>query len=912
MIKDKNPAQHPNENEFLNTLDENSFSRGLFLRSLTLGALTVALPKLGLGTKTVRPGLEKWRGFAAPPFSGLPHYYAHDTVLDKYGVIAPWYQQLNGQCDFRLRVSAETMKRYPWTTKENAVAEYPDYLFTSNWAISMDGTITTKHLGDWPNGDMGQRACGVMECTVDYYRYTGDPAAIAHLTYMGDYVLDFGLTPVDHPWPGFPVSVPIKGKPYGKVDPSGIIQIDISASIGEKLLKGYYITKKQRWLDAAKHWGDLIASHCDTTTDGPPWPRYANPETVPWPDHPRMNLQTGSVVMILNFLDELLRYGYIGKNNAIANAREAGVRYLRDKLLPGWLEDKTWGCYYWDWIHDMQEGCVSAWVAIYLLRHQKEFPNWRNDARNILTLFLNRASADPKSGGDVYNGAWAFPESSMCCQRSIGYAPQSLGPAMMMYGVIANDELMRELGYRQIILATYDAHETGVTEDLIDGGVNVNADWLNIALTTPMLGIEQSMAWLPEETGANRENHLVRCSSIVNSIIYEKGKITYTVIDAPVDTISVLRMSFVPARITANGKILNQNAGIGSIGYTIKKLSNGDAIVTIRHDGGTKIIIQGPDPQHVYKNTKFKYAGKWPGEKDEDSYSEILRVTDQKDDAVTIEFSGNQLRLTGRADEWGGLADIYLDGQKQLVHIDCWNPAKRTRQILYYKNGLENKNHTLKIVARGTHNPYSKGSKVYIDSLQFSSATGSHNFPIGTGPVTAQRMILGYPEREDYKDAGGNLWRPCTEIVTPLYKRQDTVAKCWMKRTDNNITNTSDPELYRYGCRARDFWVNVTVGPGIYAARLMFAITMKEVEYMTGTDILINDKIVIKNFNLPGTAKEMNRAVDLVFRDITPVNGIIQIRLKTTHKEIITDAFLQALEINPQITVKGETPVTYK
>lgn len=425
---DKNtaPEKHSDEKDFFGRLvEENPFTRSLFVRSLCLSVMSLGISKIGFGKKN-QIYTEKWLGNTAPPLSGLKHYYAHDAVVDKNGVIAPWYKQLNGQCDFRLRIAAETMKRYPWTSKQNAEAEYPDYLFTSNWAIAMDGTITPKHLGDWPNGDMGQRACGVMECTVDYYRYTGDPAAIAHLIYMGDYVLDFGLTPADHPWPEFPVSVPIKGKPYGKSDPGGMIQIDISASMGEKLLRGYQITKKQRWLDAAKHWGDLIAANCNTKNDGPPWPRYANPENVPWPDHPRMNLQTGSVVMILNFLDELIRFGYTGKDNAILTAREAGVHYLRDKLLPEWLEDKTWGCYYWDWIHDMHEGCISAWVSSYLLRHQKEFPNWRNDSRNILTLFLNRASADPKSGGDVYNGAWAFPESSMCCQRSIGYSPQTL------------------------------------------------------------------------------------------------------------------------------------------------------------------------------------------------------------------------------------------------------------------------------------------------------------------------------------------------------------------------------------------------------------------------------------------------------------------------------------------------------
>ena len=41
-------------------------------------------------------------------------------VEDRHGVIAPWYGGQNGQCDFRVRVSAETLKRYPWADKPKA------------------------------------------------------------------------------------------------------------------------------------------------------------------------------------------------------------------------------------------------------------------------------------------------------------------------------------------------------------------------------------------------------------------------------------------------------------------------------------------------------------------------------------------------------------------------------------------------------------------------------------------------------------------------------------------------------------------------------------------------------------------------------------------------------------------------
>src|SRR5512133_1968570 len=145
----------------------------------------------------------------------LNRYYGHPAVTDKYGVIQPLYGGLNGQCDFRVRIAAETLKRYPWTTTNTAIAAYPDYLFTSKWQISSNGLIPPQNPGDWMNGDLGQRSTSVLNGWVDYYRYTGDPAAIAHMTYMADYLLDHALTPADHPWPKFPISVPTKGVPYG-------------------------------------------------------------------------------------------------------------------------------------------------------------------------------------------------------------------------------------------------------------------------------------------------------------------------------------------------------------------------------------------------------------------------------------------------------------------------------------------------------------------------------------------------------------------------------------------------------------------------------------------------------------------------------------------------------------------------
>lgn len=833
----------------------------------------------------------------SPVFGAVtqPRYYAHETRHDSQGVIAPWYQGLNGQCDLRVRIAAETLKRYPWTTTNTAIAPWPDYLFTSLWQISSNGTITPKSPGDWMNGDLGQRATSTLNAFVDYYRYTGDPAAIAHLTYMADFLVDHCVTPPDHPWPGIFISVPVKGKAYGKCDPSGMIQLDLCASTGQALLRAYQLTGNTRWLRAARHWGDLLADHCNLDPAADPWPRYANPETVKWKD----NKQTGGVTMILAFLDELIRLDPGAGDNRITAARDAGRRYLKDKLLPAWAARDTWGRYFWDWVNDVQNCLTTPDAARYLLDHPDDFANWRCDARNVVTLFLNHSSVSAESRGDVYSGAWAFPEASQCCQRSLWYSPLGVAPALAQYAVQAHDPWARELACRMLVLQTYDVHETGVTEDNIDGGIIVNGDWLNIAHPLPLRWVLAAMSWLPEELGANRENHLIRSSAVVNSVVYGKGCIEYSTFDAPLNTTEVLRLAFVPKQILADGRPLPRRRNLDANGYTVKTLPNGDAIVTVRHDGAKKVVVTGADPQQVIAVNPRPFY-----------------VSDKPDGAFTVSFRGNQVRLIGTVGPNGGLADLYLDGEKQLVHIDCWNPAPRDRQVIYYRNGLPQGTHTLRVVARGEGNPYSKGTTIGIDSLQCSAATGVANFPSGTGPRGTQRMVFGYTGRDDLRDSGGNTWRPATELVTRIGETRDSVAECWWTTPAADLVkDTPDPDLYRYGVHGRDFWVNLTVGPGHYYARLKFAAARGMDPQTNCFDIRINGQRVVERLDVTATAGGANRAVDLVFNDITPANGVIEIRFtaaatRHTEDQMRGEAFVQALELGPGRGGAGVNPVS--
>lgn len=365
-------------------------------------------------------------------------YFAHEAVRDQYGVIAPWYQGQNGQFDLRVRIAAETMKRYPWTTPGKAIAIVPEYMLNGTWNISPDGVISIPKLSDWANGDWGQMAAREMDALVSYYRYSADPWALAALQPIADTMLDHCVTTKDAPWPDFPISVPVTGKPYGNCDSKGWIQLDIVGEAAVALLHAYEATGERRWLEAAEHWGDVLAEKRNSQPGAPPWGRYANPQDVKWGTEEAQNTQAGGIVYELTFLDELIRLGYKGQNYSIVKARDQAREYLRDNLLPRWTVNETYGRNYWDWPDPVQSQTTTDWMSKYLLSHKLYFSNWKNDVRNMLSIYLNHASVNPESLGAMYSGAWGLPESSGCCETSLAWAPVELAGGFAHYAADAD------------------------------------------------------------------------------------------------------------------------------------------------------------------------------------------------------------------------------------------------------------------------------------------------------------------------------------------------------------------------------------------------------------------------------------------------------------------------------------------
>lgn len=843
--------------------------------------------------------LAVWAG-SAQAVKRLDSYYAHPVHEDVFGVIAPWYQGLNGQIDERIWIAVDVMKRYPWVGKDKAVLAAPDFIYNSHWGIKEDGTIFIPPTNDWMCGDLSQRAWSIIKGLTAYYAYSSDPIAFVYIPLTADYILDYALTPADHPWPNFPISTPILGKAYGKCEPGVRNQLDLCAVVGTEMLRAYKLTGNKRYFQAAKHWGDVFAQKCNFQADLPPWNRYVDPAVVGWSDE-----LTGSTALILDFLEELIRLGHRGPDDVIVRAREAGVVYLRDQLLDRWLVNDTWGRNYWDWDNPVQCG-ITSMIGDYILKNRQEFGNWRVDLRNILSLIFNRNGVDPGSQGEMYSGAWAFPESSTCCGTSLSYNQYTAGPTFLRYGVITENEWAKEVGRRMMLMATYDSTSNGVVKDGLFGAPVATGEWSNLAHPWPLCQLMEAMGWLPEVFGANRENHIVRSSSVISTVVYEKGRVWYRTFDAPRGTVDVLRLAFVPTRVTADGQALAQRTDLAQNGFTVVRLGNGDAVIHIRHDGSLEVMVEGDDPQETVGDEQLTYRGNWQVIGEHRDGGGSLHVSREAGAVMQYHFRGNQVRLIGRVGEKGGLAEVYLDGKRQAAPVDFWNPVVRHRQVVFTQSGLKAGEHKLRLVVSGKGNPISGGSDVYVDGIQYSAAEGDAGFGQGGGPAGYQRMIFGYPKRKDYIDCAGRTWRPATEFVIRSGYGTDAVKESWWTaRRSMYIGNTQDEELYRYGVHGPEFWVNLTVAPGRYYVTLKFADTPlhpalqhdaqgRRISHTVSA--FINGQLVLDKMNIPEAAGGLFRAADFTFGGIEAQHGAIEVYIRGHEGE----AILQALEIGPQ------------
>jgi hypothetical protein len=230
-------------------------------------------------------------------------------------------------------------------------------------------------------------------------------------------------------------------------------------------------------------------------------------------------------------------------------------------------------------------------TAQYLLTHpdpESVDPSWDEHAAALLRWVQKSFGRGP------FLGAWGIDEQRApgkpgCCSRvGLGSTTSRWAATNALLYARTGDERARELAVRSLNYATYFAASDGRVSCC--GQRSTNTFWFSDGYADYLRSFSWAMAAMPE-LAPKRRSHLLGSSSVVQSVSYDRRRLTYRTFDA--SGTEVLRLGFRPRRIVAGGSVLTEHSDLSAEGYVVQALGGGDFAVRIRHDGAHRIALDG-------------------------------------------------------------------------------------------------------------------------------------------------------------------------------------------------------------------------------------------------------------------------------------------------------------------------------
>jgi hypothetical protein len=525
-----------------------------------------------------------------PAKPAVSRILGHKVQRDSHGRILAWNRpQQNGGYDRVLRLA--------WSFLESRVPAdrrwgtgLPVYLVSSVY----DGrTGQGSYWQHNPASLYGQ----FVDSVVAWHAYSGDRAAIRLVRGMLDHELAHGTTPANWEWARVPFATACGGdRDYGRClagMPRGFyggIETDKVGELGFGYAQFYELTGDRRYLLAATAAADALARHV----------RKGDANHTPWPF--RVNARTGNVlhgedyggmvVSPVRLFDELIRLG-AGDVPGYTRARDIAWSWvLHYPLNPRSPAYQQWSGYFED-ISRNQRNLNQAsptMTARYLLTHPNPGsidPDWGAHVRDMtewVRTFLGRGP---------FFGAWAIDEQRvpgrprLCCSDDgLGSTTARWGAVNALYAERTGDPEARRRAIGSLNYATYFTDAGGRVACC--GDDFANAYWFDDGYADYTRSFNWAMAALPE-LAPQRQDHLLGSSSVVQRVSYGRRSVGYRAFD-PSGT-EVLRLSFRPGAVTADGRSLAERSGLDAEGFTVVSAGGGDFVVRVRRDAARAVAI---------------------------------------------------------------------------------------------------------------------------------------------------------------------------------------------------------------------------------------------------------------------------------------------------------------------------------
>jgi len=440
---------------------------------------------------------------------------------------------------------------------------------------------------------------GFVDGVIAWYPYSGDKEAVETVRGMLDYQLAHGTTPSDWEWPSVPFATSCDDqRDYGHCIQNlpkefyGGIETDKIGQLGAGYTLFYELTNDRKYLEAAVHCADALARHV----------RPGDQDHTPWPF--RVDARTGvtlaleeyggDVASSLRMFDELIRLK-AGNTAAYQHARDMAWDWLvRYPLNSGSRARDKWSGFFEDvpYRPTNVNQFLPDMTAYYIMSRPDPAsvdPEWVSHVGHLIDWVRLHFGRGP------FLGAWGIDEQAppdgmgACCSRAGQGSHGGRWAAInAMYADLTGDGQAREDAFRTMNYATYFASSDGLVACC---GTDYDQPfWFSDGYADYLRHFNWTMGALPELAPVG-ENHVLRSSSVIQSVAYEPDRVRYHTFDT--SGTQVLRLAFKPVRIAAGNQALPERGDLKQPGFTIEPTGRGDYIVRVRQEGSADVAIEG-------------------------------------------------------------------------------------------------------------------------------------------------------------------------------------------------------------------------------------------------------------------------------------------------------------------------------
>ncbi|MBL4879816.1 MAG: hypothetical protein JKX82_00695 [Oleispira sp.] len=341
------------------------------------------------------------------------------------------------------------------------------------------------------------------------------------------------------------------------------------------------ISGDEKYLDAAIHCADALAKNVrEIKTEESKDENYKIlTDRSPWPF--RVNAQSGEVIdeYCSNILEPIKLLREIIRIKDKIHLSES-KNYLYEKSVKStwnWLFDKNgplrtfvWNGYFEDVEQDLSLANRVQITPIELSKYLSKNPEFDKDSNiHVPALLYYALSAFKTEGMDAMN-------EQLWCFKPMGSHTARYASACAIWFEKTGDEWFKDQAFRFLNTASYMTYDNGV----VATGPTYQGTWFSDGYSDYIRHFLDVLAAIPEWAPAN-EDHLLKSSSIVQSISYENEKISYTTFDK--NSIDTFRLVTKPAKVVVGDTELNEVSTLEQEGsWSWKKLKNG-GVLTVRH-----------------------------------------------------------------------------------------------------------------------------------------------------------------------------------------------------------------------------------------------------------------------------------------------------------------------------------------